>query len=159
MQMGVIAVGKLKERYWRDAQAEYVKRLSGYVQIQVEEVADEPAGEDAAEAERLRVLRAEGARIERRLRARDAVVALDRKGKQFSSEAWSQTYQQLVAGGHGRIVFVIGGSLGLADTVLQRADLRWSFGPLTLPHQLARIVLLEQVYRGIRIARGEPYHK
>ncbi|WP_067930352.1 23S rRNA (pseudouridine(1915)-N(3))-methyltransferase RlmH [Alicyclobacillus kakegawensis] len=159
MQVTVIAVGKLKERYLREAQAEYGKRLSGYVQLRIEEVADEPAQESAGDGERLRVLRVEGERIARRLRERDAVVALDRGGEALSSEAWSRSYQRMAGGGYGRLVFLIGGSYGLDASLLKRAELCWSFGPLTLPHQLARIVLLEQLYRGIRIARGEPYHK
>ncbi|WP_067926174.1 23S rRNA (pseudouridine(1915)-N(3))-methyltransferase RlmH [Alicyclobacillus shizuokensis] len=159
MQVVVVAVGKLKERYLREAQAEYAKRLSGYVQLRIEEVADEPAPEGSGEGERLRVLRVEGERMVRRLRDRDAVVALDRQGEALSSEAWSRAYQRLAGGGYGRIVFLIGGSHGLDASLLQRAQLCWSFGPLTLPHPLARIVLLEQLYRGIRIARGEPYHK
>jgi 23S rRNA (pseudouridine1915-N3)-methyltransferase len=159
MQVLVIAVGRLKERYWREAQAEYAKRLSGYVRLEIREVDDEPAPENASAADRERALRAEGERIARLLRDRDGVVALDRTGQMWPSEGWSEQYQRLVGKGYGRLVFLIGGSFGLDSSLLQRADLRWSFGPITLPHQLARIVLMEQLYRGIRIARGEPYHK
>jgi 23S rRNA (pseudouridine1915-N3)-methyltransferase len=159
VQILVLAVGKIKEKYWREALAEYGKRLSGYVKLEIVEVADEPTPDNPSEAERQQILRAEAARMEKYLRDRDAIVALDIRGKALSSEEWSQTYEQLSAGGYGRIVFIIGGSLGLDKALLQRAVVKWSFGPITLPHQLARVVLLEQIYRGIRIARGEPYHK
>ncbi|MCL6452813.1 MAG: 23S rRNA (pseudouridine(1915)-N(3))-methyltransferase RlmH [Alicyclobacillus sp.] len=159
MQVCVIAVGQLKERYWREAQAEYVKRLSAYVQMAVQEVADVAVPESAASAQVEAAKRAEGERIRRLLRPRDGVVALDRRGRMFDSVAWSERFAQLAGGGYGRVVFLVGGSHGLDDDLLQRAHLHWSFGPLTLPHQLARVVLVEQLYRGIRIARGEPYHK
>lgn len=159
MQLLIVSVGKLKERYWQEALAEYAKRLSGYVRLDLTEVADEPAPDNVSEATKLQILRQEGARIEKHLRDRDAVIALDIAGKPLTSEAWSEQYERLSGGGYGRLVFVVGGSFGLADEILQRAVVRWSFGPLTLPHQLARVVLLEQIYRGIRIAKGEPYHK
>lgn len=159
MQILVIAVGKLKERYWRDAVAEYAKRLSGYVRIDIQEVADEAAPEQASDATVAQIKSIEAARIEKHLRDRDGLVILDRQGKAVSSEGWSQTFTDLTGRGFGRLVFVLGGSLGVDQSLLRRADWVWSFGPLTLPHQLARVVLLEQLYRGIRIARGEPYHK
>jgi 23S rRNA (pseudouridine1915-N3)-methyltransferase len=159
MQLTVIAVGKLKERYWQEALAEYAKRLSGYARIEVLEVQDEPAPENVSEATKQQILRLEAAKVEKLLRDRDAVIALDISGTQLSSEAWSSQYQRLEGGGYGRLVFVMGGSFGLSDQILQRAVYRWSFGPITLPHQLARVVLVEQIYRGIRIAKGEPYHK
>jgi 23S rRNA (pseudouridine1915-N3)-methyltransferase len=159
MQIVILAVGKLKERYWRDATAEYVKRLSGYVRIDIQEVADEPAPESASEAVMTQIKAAEAARIEKHLRDRDGIVILDRQGKTLPSEAWSRQFADLSGQGFGRLVFIIGGSLGVDISLLRRADFIWSFGPLTLPHQLARVVLLEQIYRGIRIARGEPYHK
>lgn len=159
MQVVVIAVGKVKERYWREALAEYSKRLSGYVQFTIQEVADEPTPENASDVVRQQILDAEAARITKLLRDRDGVIALDIAGKMVSSEQWSANYERLSAGGFGRLVFLIGGSLGLADSLLRRAEFRWSFGPITLPHQLARVVMVEQLYRGIRIKNGEPYHK
>ncbi|OFW79333.1 MAG: 23S rRNA (pseudouridine(1915)-N(3))-methyltransferase RlmH [Alicyclobacillus sp. RIFOXYA1_FULL_53_8] len=159
MQVVVIAVGKVKERYWREALAEYSKRLSGYVQFSIQEVADEPTPDNASDAVRQQILDAEAARITKLLRDRDGVIALDIAGKMVSSEQWSANYERLSAGGFGRLVFLIGGSLGLADSLLRRAEFRWSFGPITLPHQLARVVMVEQLYRGIRIKNGEPYHK
>lgn len=159
MQIVVLAVGKLKEKYWKEALAEYAKRLSGYVKLDLVEVQDEPTPDHPTEVEKNAVLRAEAERIEKVLRPRDALVALDIRGTRMSSEQWSAEYDKLGEGGYGRVVFLIGGSMGLADELLRRATVRWSFGPLTLPHQLARVVLLEQIYRGIRISRGEPYHK
>ncbi len=159
MQVVVIAVGKLKEKYWREALAEYAKRLSAYVQLELIEVQDEPSPENLSEAGKDQVLRAEGARIEKHLRDRDGIVVLDLNGKMLGSEAWSQKYDDLCGQGVGRLVFIIGGSNGLDNAIRSRAHFCWCFGPITLPHQLARIVLVEQIYRGIRIIRGEPYHK
>lgn len=159
MQVVVIAVGKVKERYWREALAEYSKRLSGYVQFTIQEVADDPTPDNASEVVRQQILDAEATRIAKLLRDRDGVIALDIAGKMVSSEDWSANYERLSAAGFGRLVFLIGGSLGLADSLLRRAEFRWSFGPITLPHQLARVVMIEQLYRGIRIKNGEPYHK
>ncbi len=159
MQVVIIAVGKVKEWYWREAMAEYAKRLSGYVKLEIVEVADEPTPDQPSDVERNQVLAQEADRIEKLLRDRDAIVALDIRGKALTSEEWSKRFVQLQSGGYGRIVFLLGGSMGLADRLLKRAVFRWSFGPITLPHQLARVVLLEQLYRGIKIARGEPYHK
>lgn len=157
--MTVIAVGKIKEKYWKEALAEYGKRLSGYVRFEIQEVADEPTPDNPSVSEREKVLRAEASRIEKLLRDRDCIVALDLAGKQLSSQAWSDKYEALSGQGYGRMVFIIGGSLGIDETLLRRATFRWCFGPITMPHQMARVVLLEQLYRGIRILKGEPYHK
>lgn len=159
MRVEVIAVGKLKERYWTEALREYEKRLSAYMELTMHEVADEPSPETLSEAERLLVLGREADKISKLLRPRDGIVLLDIMGKPLSSEAWSETYETLLGEGFGRLVFIIGGSNGVHPDLRGKARFRWSFGPLTLPHQLARVVLLEQMYRGIRIARGEPYHK
>lgn len=159
MQIVVLAVGKLKENYWRDAQAEYVKRLSRYGQVEVVEVEDDAAPDNPSPSDYARVLAAEAERISRYLKDRDAIITLDIRGKMLTSEAWSEKFYALQGEGYGRFVFVVGGSFGLDQSLLARAAFRWSFGAITLPHQLARIVLLEQVYRGIRIGRGEPYHK
>ncbi|WAH39329.1 23S rRNA (pseudouridine(1915)-N(3))-methyltransferase RlmH [Alicyclobacillus dauci] len=159
MHVEIIAVGKLKERYWTEALREYEKRLSAYVDLTMHEVPDEPAPETLSDAERLQVLQREADKIDKLLKPRDGIVLLDIQGKALSSEAWSESYEMLLGEGFGRLVFVIGGSNGVHPDLRKRAHLRWSFGPLTLPHQLARVVLLEQLYRGIRIMRGEPYHK
>lgn len=159
MQIVILAVGKLKERYWREAFAEYAKRLSGYVNLHVFEVADEPASDHVSPTEIGYILKTEANRLERHLKPRDGIVVLDRHGNNYSSEDWSRQFTRLEAEAFGRLVFIIGGSYGLDESIQKQASLKWSFGPLTLPHQLARIVLAEQIYRGIRIARGEPYHK
>lgn len=158
MQIVVAAVGKLKERYWREAQAEYLKRLSAYARIEVTEV-DHAAASKTSDAEIEVAKQTEATRIGALLRDRDGVVALDRGGRTFSSEAWAQQYQQLQGESFGRLVFLLGGSHGLTQDLVTRASCCWSFGPATFPHELARIMLLEQLYRGERILRGEPYHK
>lgn len=159
MHVEVIAVGKIKERYWTDALKEYEKRLSAYITLSIHEVADEPSPESISEAERMQLLGREAERIQKLMKPRDGLVLLDIGGRTMSSEAWSETYESLLGEGFGRLVFIIGGSNGVHPDLRMKAKLRWSFGPLTLPHQLARVVLLEQLYRGIRIMRGEPYHK
>ncbi|WP_067622155.1 23S rRNA (pseudouridine(1915)-N(3))-methyltransferase RlmH [Alicyclobacillus acidiphilus] len=159
MQVAVIAVGRVKERYWTEALREYEKRLSAYVDLTIHEVADEPAPETMSDADRMQVLRREGDKIEKLIRPRDGIILLDIGGKTLSSEAWSDTFAGLQSEGFGRLVFVIGGSNGIHPDIRAKARLRWSFGPITLPHQLARVVLLEQLYRGVKILRGEPYHK
>ncbi|QQE81510.1 23S rRNA (pseudouridine(1915)-N(3))-methyltransferase RlmH [Alicyclobacillus sp. SO9] len=159
MQIQIICVGKLKERYWKDAVSEYEKRLSGYVKLKIQEVADEPAPDNASVKVQQAIQDTEGERITKYIRDRDGIVALDVSGSSLSSVEWSQEYTRLIGKGFSRLVFLIGGSYGLSHALLSRADFRWSFGPVTLPHQLARVVLMEQIYRGIRIARGEPYHK
>ena len=155
----VLAVGKVKERFYKEALVEYAKRLSAYIQLEIVEVADEPSPESPSPAEIARVQDAEGQHLVRHLRDRDGIILLDITGRAMDSVAWSIKYESLCAESFGRLVFVIGGSHGIAAAIRQRAHFRWSFGPLTLPHQLARVVLLEQLYRGVRIARGEPYHK
>lgn len=159
MQIVLICVGKLKEKYWREALAEYTKRLSGYATFSVVEVPDEAAPDNLSPSQQETLVKLEAERIQKHLRDRDGVVALDISGKQLSSEAWSAKFSELEQLAFGRIVFVVGGSYGLSQDILRRAVFRWSFGPITLPHQLARIVLAEQLYRGMRIARREPYHK
>ncbi len=156
MKFTVIAVGKLKERFWVDACAEYLKRLQPYAKTTVAEIADvDPArvGGEAAAVER------EGAAILKALPERARVVVLAIGGKQRSSEALSQHIDDLGVSGESEIAFVIGGSCGVSADVLARADETLSFGPITLPHNLARVVLLEQLYRACKISRGEPYHK
>lgn len=156
MHITVVAVGRLKERFWRDAQAEYVKRLSGYHKVRIVEVADrDPAtcGGEAAARER------EGADVLRAIPGRDHCVLLAIGGHERTSEGIASHLDQLALHGVGGITFVVGGSTGVSPAVEARADERLSFGPITLPHNLARIVLLEQLYRASRISRGEPYHK
>lgn len=157
----VVAVGKLREAYWRDAEAEYRKRLSGYTtKLEVIEVADEPTPDNASPAQEDAARRREAERILARLSDREHVIALDGTGRAFSSPAFAAHLQELGAqGGVSDVAFVIGGSLGLHDTARVRADLLLSFGAFTFPHQMMRTILLEQLYRAYKIAKGEPYHK
>lgn len=158
MQILVAAVGKLKEPYWREAQAEYLKRLSAYARIEVTEV-DHAASTKASAAEIETSMQTEAARLGALLRDRDGIVTLDRGGRMYDSEAWAQQYERLQGGSYGRLVFLVGGSHGLTQDLLQRSVCKWSFGPATFPHELARVMLLEQLYRGEKILHGEPYHK
>lgn len=154
MQIAILTVGKLKDAHWRQAQAEYVRRLGSYARLTVQEVADEPDAVPIA-----RVTEPEGKRLLSLIRERDFVVALAIAGASLTSEGLADKIQQLTAQGHGRYVFVIGGSSGLHSDVLTRADWQLSLSPLTLPHALARVVLLEQLYRSFRLNTGAPYHK
>jgi 23S rRNA (pseudouridine1915-N3)-methyltransferase len=154
MRITVVAVGRLKERFWREAAEEYLTRLKPYATVDVVEVADR----DAARGEE-RVLAEEGADVLRALPASSHVIALDIAGRQVSSEGLAERLAALALDGRSTVTFVVGGSVGLSRQVLERADERVSLGPMTLPHNLARVVLLEQVYRAFRINRGEPYHK
>ncbi|MBQ9042704.1 MAG: 23S rRNA (pseudouridine(1915)-N(3))-methyltransferase RlmH [Eggerthellaceae bacterium] len=156
MKFTVIAVGKLKERFWADACAEYLKRLQPYGKTSVVEVPDvDPAkaGGDAAAVER------EGAAVLKAVPERAHVIVLAIGGTQRSSEELAARIDKLGVSGVGEVAFVIGGSCGVSADVLKRADETLSFGPITLPHNLARVVLLEQLYRACKISRGEPYHK
>ncbi|MCI8468371.1 MAG: 23S rRNA (pseudouridine(1915)-N(3))-methyltransferase RlmH [Eggerthellaceae bacterium] len=156
MKITIVAVGKLKERFWADACTEYLKRLQPYARVTVSEVADvDPAragGVDAARAK-------EGAAILAALPASAHVVLMAIEGKQRSSEDVSRHLDELALSGRSDLAFVIGGSDGVDAAVRARADETLSFGPITLPHNLARVVLLEQLYRAFKISRGEPYHK
>ena len=154
MRLTIIAVGRLKERYWRDAADEYLKRLGPYATVRVAEVDDRDSGRDEA-----RALAEEGADVVRAIPDGAHVIALEIGGKQLSSEAFAARLSALALDGRSNVAFAIGGSVGLSGEVLARADERMSLGPMTLPHNLARVVLLEQVYRAFRINRGEPYHK
>ena len=156
MKFTIVAVGKLKERYWVDACAEYLKRLQPYAKTSVVEIADvDPAkaGGETAAVER------EGTAVLKAIPERAYVVLLAIQGKQRSSEALSARIDELGLSGKSEIVFVIGGSCGTSAAVQARADETLSFGPITLPHNLARVVLLEQLYRACKIMRNEPYHK
>ncbi len=154
MRLTVIAVGKLKERYWREACDEYLKRLSAYATVRVTEIPDrDPARGEA------RALAEEGADVLKSIPDSAHVIALDLGGTLLSSEAFSARLDALALDGRSTVAFVIGGSVGLDASVIARADEKLSLGPMTLPHNLARVVVLEQIYRAFRISRGEPYHK
>ena len=156
MKFTIVAVGKLKERFWEQACAEYLKRLQPYAKTSVVEVADVDPSKVANEAA---AVNREGAAICKALPERSHVVLLAIDGKQRSSEGLSKHIDNLALSGKSEIAFVIGGSCGVSDDVRKRANETLSFGPITLPHNLARVVLLEQLYRACKISRGEPYHK
>jgi 23S rRNA (pseudouridine1915-N3)-methyltransferase len=159
LHIQLLAVGKLKERYLADGIAEYIKRLGPYAKVQMVEVPDERAPETMSPAEEQQVKVKEGERLLAQLRSDTFVVALALDGQTLSSEQLAQQLDQLATYGRSQVAFVIGGSLGLSSEVLARADMRLSFGRMTLPHQLMRLVLVEQIYHACKINRGEPYHK
>lgn len=159
MKITIISVGKLKEKYLKQGIAEYMKRLSAYAKVDIVEVADEKAPENMSEAEMEEVKRKEGERILSHVQQDTYVITLEINGKMISSEQLADKMDQLATYGKSKIAFVIGGSLGISEAVQKRSDYALSFSKMTFPHQLMRLVLLEQVYRGFRIIRGEPYHK
>ncbi|MCM3398129.1 23S rRNA (pseudouridine(1915)-N(3))-methyltransferase RlmH [Oceanobacillus profundus] len=159
MKISIFSVGKLKEKYLKQGIQEYLKRLGAYAKVDVIEVADEKAPESMSEAEMLEVKRKEGERILSQIAPDTYVITLEINGKMLSSEQLAAKMDELATYGKSKIVFVIGGSLGISDDVQKRSDLALSFSKMTFPHQLMRLILLEQVYRGFRINRGEPYHK
>ncbi|MBC1404507.1 23S rRNA (pseudouridine(1915)-N(3))-methyltransferase RlmH [Listeria welshimeri] len=159
MNIQIITVGKLKEKYLVQGIAEYLKRLTVYAKVTIVEVPDEKAPEVLSDAEMKQVKDKEGVRILAKIPDDAHVIALAIDGKMKSSEEFAAGLDKLATYGKSKVAFVIGGSLGLSDAVLKRSDEQISFGRLTLPHQLMRLVLVEQVYRAFRIVRGEPYHK
>ena len=158
LNIRIICVGRFKEKYWEAASAEYIKRLGVFCSISVTEIKEEKLPANASAADERSVIEAESRAILSKVSKNDYVVALDVKGKELSSEEISKKIEQ-TAFTHSTIDFIIGGSLGFGDEVRSRADLRLSFGKITLPHQLARVVLLEQIYRAFMISSGATYHK
>ena len=159
MNIKIIAVGKLKEKYWRDAAAEYAKRLGAYCSLEVVEIKESLLRANASAADEEAVKTAEGEDILRRIDKGDYVVTLEIKGKGLSSEQLAEKMAGLALEGKSNIAFVIGGSLGLSPAVSRRADLKLSFSAMTFPHQMMRVILLEQIYRSFKINRNETYHK
>lgn len=159
MNITIITVGKLKEKYLKQGMEEYTKRLNSYAKMQLIEVADEKAPETLSDADMEIVKKKEANRILAKIAPDMHVIALAIDGKMKTSEQFAADLESLMTYGKSKIAFVIGGSLGLHDSVLQRADEKLSFSKMTFPHQLMKLVLLEQVYRGFRIIKGEPYHK
>ncbi|ALC87171.1 50S rRNA methyltransferase [Bacillus sp. FJAT-22090] len=159
MNIQIISVGKLKEKYLKLGIDEYTKRLSSYAKIDLVEVPDEKAPENLSDADMRIVKKKEGERILAKIGADTYVIALAIDGKMKSSEQLASDLESLMTYGKSKIAFVIGGSLGLHEEVLKRADEKLSFGKMTLPHQLMKLVLVEQIYRAFRIIKGEPYHK
>lgn len=159
MKITLITVGKIKERYLRDAAAEYVKRLGKYCKLEIIETADEKTPDHASETVEEAIRAKEAERILRYIREDAFVITLEILGKQLSSEELAKKIETLGVQGQSHIIFVIGGSIGLGKEVLERSDFALSFSKMTFPHQLMRVILLEQVYRSFRIINGEPYHK
>ncbi|MBJ9991774.1 23S rRNA (pseudouridine(1915)-N(3))-methyltransferase RlmH [Paenibacillus sp. S28] len=159
MLIQIIGVGKLKEKYLVQGIQEYAKRLTPYIKFQMVEVADEKAPDTLSDAEVSIVKEREGERILAHIKESAHVIALAIGGQLWSSEELAAEIDRLGTYGTSHVVFVIGGSHGLSDQVLRRAQQRLSFGRMTLPHQLMRLVLVEQIYRAVKINRGEPYHK
>ena len=159
MNITLITVGKIKEKYFRDTIAEYQKRLSKYCRLEIVEVADEKTPDKASETEEAQIRQREAARILKAVRDNAYCIALTIDGKKRDSVNLATHIEQLGLSGKSNLVFVIGGSLGLYDSVGQRADETLSFSELTFPHQLMRVILLEQIYRCFRIINNEPYHK
>ena len=159
MKITLITVGKIKEKYLKDAIAEYSKRLSRYCKLEIIEVADEKTPDQASETVEENIRNKEGERILKHIRDDMYVITLEIGGKMLSSEELAQKIETLGIQGESSIAFVIGGSIGLGKEVLKRSDFALSFSKMTFPHQLMRVILLEQVYRSYRIINGEPYHK
>ena len=159
MKIKVVTVGKLKEKYLKDGISEYSKRISRFAKLEMIELADEKTPDRASESENQKILEIEGQRILSKVGDRDFVIALAIEGKTFSSEEFSKQLEEASIKGFSTLTFIIGGSLGLSSAVKNRANLSVSFGRLTLPHQLMRLVLVEQIYRAFTIQQGSPYHK
>lgn len=159
MDITIVSVGKLKEKYLKKGIDEYAKRLGRYTKFQVVEVSDEQAPENLSEAEMEQVKEKEGERILSKIPGNAYVFALAIEAKERTSESFAKEIEQLMIHGNSKIVFVIGGSLGLSQQVMNRSNETISFGKMTYPHQLMRLILVEQIYRAFRIMRNEPYHK
>lgn len=159
MNITLVTVGKVKEKFYRDAIAEFEKRLSRYCKLDIIEVADEKTPDKASDSVENQIKEKEAERILKNIREDAYCIALAIEGKKTDSVKFARHLEQLGVSGRSNIVFVIGGSLGLHDLVLKRSDETLSFSDMTFPHQLMRLILLEQIYRCYRIISGEPYHK
>ncbi|MBE7030161.1 MAG: 23S rRNA (pseudouridine(1915)-N(3))-methyltransferase RlmH [Ruminococcaceae bacterium] len=159
MKIKLICVGKLKEAYLRDAVAEYSKRLGRFCTLEVVELPDEKIPERASQAQMEKVIATEGERIAKHIGAGEFVVPMCIEGKQLASEQFAKTLAEVTLRGMSTVTFIIGGSLGIADHIKKQGDFKLSLSAMTLPHQLARVVLLEQIYRAFKINAGQEYHK
>mgnify|MGYP005839793901 CR=1 FL=1 len=159
MRLTIVAVGKLKEKYLKDAISEYSKRLSRFCELEIVEVEDEQAPDNISAAQEAQLKKKEADRIIKRVRDGSVLVVLDVKGERLSSEGFAEKLRSFFISGKSHVTFVIGGSLGIDKELLQRADVRYSMSDLTFPHQLARLILVEQVFRAFKINNGETYHK
>ncbi len=159
MRITLLTVGKIKEKFYLQAIEEYAKRLSGYCKLEIREVADEKTPDGISETAKEQIRQKEGQRLLKCIKEDAYVITLEIQGKMLSSEEFSQKLEQLGLQGKSRLVFVIGGSLGLGQGIRERSDYALSFSKMTYPHQLMRVILLEQIYRGYKIMEGAPYHK
>lgn len=159
MKISIVCVGKMREKFYREAMAEYAKRLSRYCRLEILEEEDEKTPDGASQALEEQIRLKEAKRILSRLKEDAYIIALEIQGKKMDSVEFAEMIEKLGIQGKSHIQFVIGGSLGLHESVLRLAHLRLSFSDMTFPHQLMRVILLEQIYRGYRIISGEPYHK
>lgn len=159
MKVRILTVGKLKEDFAKEGVKEYTKRLSKFAQIEIVEVDDEKTKENASDNELNLVKDKEGEKLLARIAEKDYVIALAINGNTYDSVAFSKHLSELMNTGNSTIDFVIGGSVGLSDKVLKRANEKLSFSDFTFPHQLMRVILLEQIFRAFKIAKNEPYHK
>jgi len=159
VNISIVTVGKLKEKYLKQGIEEYTKRLSSYAKIDIIELADEKAPEHLSETDMLIVKQREGERILAKISPDTHVIALAIEGNMKSSEQLAENLDRLATYGKSKVAFVIGGSLGLSEEVMKRANETLSFSKMTFPHQLMRLILVEQIYRAFRINRNEPYHK
>ena len=159
MNITIASVGKIKEKYLEDGIKEYAKRLSKYCKLNFIEVQDEKAPEKLSLQEENIIKNKEGVKLLSKIKENSYLIALAIDGEQLTSDKFSEKIDKIMLDGKSDITFVIGGSLGLSDEILKRSDYRLSFSKMTFPHQLMKMILLEQVYRGFRISRGEPYHK
>lgn len=159
MYIDVLCVGKLKEKYLKDAVMEYSKRLSRYCNLNIIEVTDEKAPEEQGEAYDIRVKRLEGERLKKHLKNDAYIITLEINGTEMTSEKFASVIYNAGLRGINRIQFIIGGSLGLSEEIMSSSDIHLSFSKMTFPHQLMRVILLEQIYRGFKINSNEPYHK
>lgn len=159
MNIDVLAVGRLREPFYRDAAAEYVKRLSRYAKVRICEAEEVRKPETISDALARQILEGEAERLRKFYRNGAYRIALAIDGKAYDSVAFSEKLGEIMLSGRDTVQFLIGGAIGLDETLLREADLRVSFSKMTFPHQLMRVILLEQTYRAFRILRGEPYHK
>ncbi len=159
MNINIIAVGKIKEKFFKDACAEYEKRMSRFCKLNITELPDEAMSDKPSEAEKSAVLKKEASRILSAIRPTDAVITLCVEGKQMASEELAGFFKNSCIDGKSSFTFIIGGSLGLSEEVKAKSNLRLSFSKMTFPHQLMRVVLLEQIYRAFKINANESYHK
>lgn len=159
MKITVITVGKLKEKYLKEAVLEYSKRLGKYCRLEIIEVADEKTAEGMSKAEEDIILEKESSRILKYIKEDSYIITLEINGTQLSSEQFADKINTIGINGISHIIFIIGGSIGIGQAVLKKSDYSLSFSKMTFPHQLMRVILLEQIYRSYRIIYGEPYHK